>query len=229
LAAAATLGLSAHAHAHAQSLVCDGVAATSPVAVIVKVPKPWYAPRFLVVGKMRDAIPEYEALPGLAFKAFSFAQADGHYGGIYLWKDLASAQSWFTPAWFARVEKERGARAEVRCFDVRAALDNTPGGTPKDVGSASVATVSATSRPEGAVAPLLAQALQTELAASRQTTGLLRRYVFVTAAGSLGRISLWRDAEAARASSPEGDVESFDTPILLPSRLPDQQPKISGF
>jgi hypothetical protein len=201
------------------------------VAVIVKVPKPWYAPRFVVVGKMRDTVPQYEALPGLAFKAFSFARADGHYGGIYLWKDLASAQAWFTPAWFARVEKERGARAEVRCFEVRAAVDNTPGGTRKDLDSGAVATVSAlhgASGAAGAGPTSQAQALQAEVSAARQAAGLLRRYVFATAAGGLGQISLWRDAAAAQASGAEGGVETFDTPLLLPSRLPDQQPKIPG-
>jgi hypothetical protein len=224
LCVAATLSLGAQA----QTLACEGVSATSPVAVIVKVPKPWYAPRLMVERKMRETVPVYEALPGLAFKAFSFARADGHYGGIYLWKDLASAQAWFTPAWFARVEKERGARAEVRCFEVRAAVDNTPGGTRKDLDSAAVATVSALPSAVGAEQPPVAQALQAEVSAARRVPGLLRRYVFVTAAGGVEQINLWRDAAAAQASRPEGDVEWFDTPLLLPSRLPDQQPKIPG-
>ena len=59
-----------------------GFSASSPVAVVVKVPTPWYAPRFLVTSKMRDTIPQYQAIAGLNFKAFSFAKADGHFGGI---------------------------------------------------------------------------------------------------------------------------------------------------
>ncbi|NBO77730.1 MAG: hypothetical protein EBV28_12225, partial [Betaproteobacteria bacterium] len=90
-----------------------GLSANPPVAVVVKVPAPWYAPRFLVTNKMRDTIPQYQGIAGLNFKAFSFAKADGHYGGIYLWKDLDAARSWFTPQWFERVKQERGAAANV--------------------------------------------------------------------------------------------------------------------
>ena len=66
----------------AQQTFGAGVSSNSPVAVVVKVPTPWYAPRFFVTGKMRDTIAQYQAMPGLNFKAFSFARADGHYGGL---------------------------------------------------------------------------------------------------------------------------------------------------
>jgi hypothetical protein len=88
-----TVAASPGANAQAQPTTGAGYATGSAVAVIVKVPKPWYAPRFVVVAKMRDTIPQYQALPGLAFKAFSFAQADGNFGGIYLWMDLTSARA----------------------------------------------------------------------------------------------------------------------------------------
>src|SRR5262249_15136041 len=65
----------------------------TPVVVVVKIPKPWYAARFVVVSKMRDSIPQYENIPGLTYKAFSIAQKDGQYGGIYYWKDRASADA----------------------------------------------------------------------------------------------------------------------------------------
>ena len=60
-----------------------GLSGNSPVAVVVKVPTPWYAPKFFVTSKMRDTIPQYQAIAGLNFKAFSFAKADRHYGGVY--------------------------------------------------------------------------------------------------------------------------------------------------
>jgi hypothetical protein len=101
-----------------------------PVVVIVKVPKPWYAPRALVTSKMRDTIPEYARLNGLAFKAFSFERQSGDFGGVYYWRDAGSAQTWFNPAWLERVKKERGADAQVRYLDAPLSIDNTPGGTP---------------------------------------------------------------------------------------------------
>jgi hypothetical protein len=239
-AAAMTMAASLGANALAQPTTGEGYAAGSGVAVIVKVPKPWYAPRFVVVGKMRDTIPQYRTLPGLAFKAFSFAQADGHFGGIYLWKDLASARAWFAPAWFARVEQERGAPAEVRFFEVLAAIDNTPGGTPADPDSSSVATLSTWPAPAGADKSRLSQQFQSGLDADRRVPGLLRRYFVVTDQGRYGHISLWRDRASAgsvadrgklgAAQSPDAEavIEWFDTPILLPSALPDNQPRLPG-
>jgi hypothetical protein len=82
-----------------------------PVVVIVKVPKPWYAPKAVVTGKMRDTIPEYARLNGLAFKAFSFEQQSGDYGGVYYWVDAARAQ------WQERVRKTYGQDAKIEWFD----------------------------------------------------------------------------------------------------------------
>jgi heme-degrading monooxygenase HmoA len=231
-AVAAVLG----SPALAQSPAGENFAAASAVAAIVKVPTPWYAPRFVVVGRMRDTIPQYQALPGLAFKAFSFAQADGHYGGIYLWKDLASARAWFTPAWFARVERERGAPAEVRFFEVLAAIDNAPGGTPADPDSSSVAVLSTSPAPAGVDKPGLAQRFQASFGADRQIPGLLRRYFLITDQGRAGHISLWRDRASAQqwfngdkvGAGADAVVEWFDTPILLPISLPANQPRIPG-
>jgi heme-degrading monooxygenase HmoA len=218
----------------------EGFAAGLAVAAIVKVPKPWYAPRFVVLGKMRDTLPQYQALPGLAYKAYTFAQADGHYGGIYLWKDLASARAWFSPAWFARVEQERGAPGEVRFFAVLAALVNAPGGTVMDADSPAVATLF--TRPARVPADQAEQARQflAAAAADRQLPGLLRRYFIVTDQGRAGHISVWRDsasaqqwfngvrADGARSAAADAAVEWFDAPILLPSQVPDNQLRIPG-
>lgn len=222
--------------AHAQPTGGDGFASGSAVAAIVKVPKPWYAPRFVVTRKMRDTVAQYRALPGLAYKAYSFAQADDHYGGLYLWKDLTSARAWFSPEWFARVKKERGAAAEVRFFEVVAALDTTPGGTPADLDSPSVATLLTSPIPAGSSRSQWAGESQAALATDRQVPGLLRRYFVVTDDGRRGHITLWRDPASARQwlHGEQGGpgagmtVEWFDTPILLPTALPENQPRIPG-
>ena len=222
--------------AQAQPVGGDGFASGSAVAAIVKVPKPWYAPRLVVTRKMRDTVAQYRALPGLAYKAFSFAQADDHYGGVYLWKDLASARAWFSPEWFARVKKERGAAGEVRFFEVVAAVDTTPGGTPADPDCASVATLSTSPVPAGSHRSQWAGESQLALATDRQVSGLLRRYFVVTDDGRRGHISLWRDQASARQwwhgmqGGPGAGmtVEWFDTPILLPTALPENLPRIPG-
>jgi len=238
--AAITLATAAAAPAQGQPIGGDGFASTSAVAAIVKVPTPWYAPRFVVAGKMRDTIAQYAAARGLAFKAYSFAQADGHFGGVYLWKDLASARTWFAPAWFERVAKERGAPGEVRFFEVLAAIDNTPGGTQSNSDSPAVATLSSAPIPAGTSKTQLAQQFQNTLANERQNPSLLRRYYVVTDAGQFGHISIWRDAASARqwlngagataGASPGKDavVEWFDTPILLANTQAENQPRIPG-
>lgn len=198
----------------------------APVLVIVAVPKPWYAPRFLVTGRMRDTMGEYGSLPGLSHKAYSFARADGAFGGLYLWRDREAARTWFGPAWFDRVQRERGTAASVRAFQVVAAVDNTPGGTPVDAHSPAVATLSLQAATADAPPPA-GEALAAAVAEDRRTPGLLRRYRVVEPGGRWGVLSLWRDEDAARQRlGPEAGAtaEWFDTPVLLPSTLPAPQP-----
>ena len=227
-------------HALAVAFVCGNVANAqvpvaadaTPVVVVVKVPKPWYAPRFVVVGKMRDTIPQYERLPGLAYKAFSFARSDGHFGGLYFWKDRASAEAWFDAAWFARVEKERGAKGEVRYFDAPVILDNRPEGTTASIDSPSVSTIVTIPTPAGVDHERLLREFNAALPTYRKVDGLLRKAFIVTRDGRFGGIYVWRDQAAAdrwfdanwheRVKKTYGvaaELEWFDTPILLPGKL----------
>jgi hypothetical protein len=209
----------------------DGFSANSPVAVVVKVPAPWYAPRFLVTSKMRDTVPRYQAMAGLNFKAFSFAKADGHFGGIYLWEDLDAARAWFTPQWFELVKQERGAPANVRVFEVVLALDNTPGGTPANFDSSAVATIVEIPIPTGVSTEQIAQGYAAAVPGFQKVPGLLRKYFITTADGKFGGIYLWKDEASANAwftpvwrdrvlreYGQPASLEWFDTPILLPGQ-----------
>ena len=231
VATMATLMATSAATALAQPLLAEGVAASSPVAVVVKVPAPWYAPRFIVASKMRDTIPQYQTIAGLNFKAYSFAQADGHYGGIYLWKDLAAAQAWFTPQWFERVQQERGSPAQVRVFEVALALDNTPGGTPSNRDSTAVATIVEIPIPSGVSKDRLTRGFIAAAPDFQKVPGLLRKYYITTGEGRFGGIYLWKDQASAHAwftpawqdrmrkeYGHPARVEWFDTPILLPGQ-----------
>lgn len=218
-----TLALSLASPGQAQPVESSDLSAATPVLAIVKVPKPWYAPRFVITGKMRDTMPMYAALPGLDFKAYSFAQADGAFGGLYLWKDTASARAWFSPAWFDRVLRERGVVAQVRFLEVVAAVDAVPGGTPADPDSPSVATLTFDAS--------AAEPLDAVVAADRRVPGLLRRYHVRDDSGRAGIFSLWRDAAAARQqldASARGSAEWFDTPVLLPNTLRANWPRLPG-
>jgi hypothetical protein len=224
-----------------QSDVGAAFDATSAVAVIVKIPKPWYAPKSAVVSKMRETIPQYEAAPGLSFKAFSLGQADGQFGGMYLWRYLASAKNWFSPAWFERVEKERGAKADVRYFEVPVAIDNTPGGTAVNTDSASVGTLVTITTPAGITKQRLVKEFEASIPVYQKAPGLLRKYFIVTADGKFGGIYIWKDQASAQAWFSEAwkervqktygsqaSIEWFDAPILLPSKLAENRVSVPG-
>lgn len=226
---AAGLALAAGSPAHAQE-------PSGPVVAIVRVAKPWYAPRALVASRMRDTIDQYAQLPGLLFKAYSFEQASGDFGGIYAWRDRPAAQTWFNDAWFERIRRERGVQAQVRLFDAPVSLDNTPGGAPADNDSRAVATLVEIPIPAGLPRARLEAEFATAVPAYRKVPGLLRKHFIVSDAGTFGGVYLWADEASARAwfnaawhqrvsqtYGRDARIEWFDTPILLPTRLPANQ------
>jgi heme-degrading monooxygenase HmoA len=233
--------LMAGAGAQAQALGGEAYAATSAVAAVVKVPAPWYAPKALVWGRMRDTVPVYESIPGLSFKAYSIAQADGRYGGLYLWRDLASARAWFNAAWFERVEKERGAKGQVQFYEVPVAIDNTPGGTPAQADGANVSTIVTIAVPAGVGKARLVQEFQAAIPTYRAVPGLLRKHFIITDDGRFGGIYLWKDRAAAdqwfnaawkervrTTYGSEATLEWFDTVILTPSKVTANLPAVPG-
>jgi heme-degrading monooxygenase HmoA len=200
----------------------------SPVVAVVRVPTPWYAPRALVVSKMRDTIPQYAQLPGLAFKAFSIERASKDFGGLYYWRDTASAQVWFNAAWFERVKKERGVEGRVTLYDAPLSIDNTPGGTLADHGkaapaaaavdrmsalaespapgaaarasSSTVATLMLIRTPAGVGRERLNAEFQAAVPTHRAIPGLLRKHFLIADNGaSFGGLYLWQDEASAKA------------------------------
>jgi heme-degrading monooxygenase HmoA len=206
------------------------------VVAIVRVPKPWYAPRSVVASKMRATEAQYLAIDGLRFKAYSFERSSGDFGGVYFWRDRAAAEAWFNAGWFERVRRERGVEGKVRLFDALLSIDNTPGGTAANEDSATIATLVEIPVPAGATPERLRQGFEAAVPEYRQVPGLLRKHFTVSIGNSpttFGGVYLWKDqasAEAwfnaawhARVTQTYGQdarIEWFDTPILLPVPLP---------
>jgi heme-degrading monooxygenase HmoA len=212
----------------------QGVPTATPLgaaAAVVRVPTPWYAPRSLVTSRMRDTTAQYAALPGLAYKAFSLGRTDRSFGGLYLWQSLAAARAWFSPEWFARVERERGSKADVRFFEVSHVLDNTPGGTPAAPDSHGVGTVVSVPAPAQVPHERVIEQMGQSIAPYRAVPGLMRKYfTYQSSDHSFGGIYLWRDLASARdwfndawharvkaQYAAEARIEWYDTPILLPT------------
>ena len=184
------------------SAVPDGDA----VVAVVRVPTPWYAPRFFVYRKFRAAVPDYAGQPGLRRKYFTMSD-DGRYGGIYLWQSRAAAEAFYTPTWHAR-----GGRAkEVRLFEVSRLLE--PAGFPtfaEEHGTAMVA-FGAGNTPESV--DLLAASLT-------GSPGLIRAYLVRCGPTCIGAIALWGTLGDARrflaTSSYGGSAELYDAPVVTP-------------
>lgn len=226
LAAAAALTL-------AGPVAAQPDATPEPVVAVVRVAKPWYAPRGVVASRMRGTLDQYARLPGLAFKAYSLEQSSGDYGGIYFWRDRASAEAWFNEAWHARVRQERGVDGKVTLLAAPVSIDNVPGGTALDKDSGAVATVVAIPIPPGVSRERLVQEFRAAVPQYQKIPGLLRKHFVIGADASFGGVYLWKDEASARAwFSPawtervratyraEPRIEWYDTPILLPTAEP---------
>ncbi len=213
------------------SMAANESEAATPAVVIVRVAKPWYAPKAAIASKMRDTIEQYSNTPGLAFKAFSFERASGDYGGIYLWKDQSSAQSWFNKEWFDRVKRERGSDAYVRTFSAPVAMDNTLGGTPANSDSATVATLVEIQIPASISVDKVVTGFKEVVPTYQGIPGLLRKYFITSDKGTFGGVYLWKDEASANAWFSQAwkdrvektygqpaKIEWFDTPILTPSK-----------
>ncbi len=204
-----------------------------PVVAVVRVARPWYAPRFVVAQRMRATLEQYARLPGLAFKAYAFEQGSGDFGGVYYWRDRASAEAWFGEAWHARVRRERGVDGRVVLLAAPVSIDNVLGGTPADADSRAVVTVVTLPIPAGLTRGQLVDGFRAAVPQYRGIAGLLRKHFVIGTDASFGGVYLWKDAASAQAwFSPawveraraaygaEPRIEWYDTPILQPSVEP---------
>lgn len=201
------------------------------VVVIVRIPVPKFAPKWLVRRKMRATIDLYSSIPGLEFKLFTFEKESGDFGGIYAWRNRSSAAEWFNAEWFARVRRERGNEAYVRYFDAPLSIDNTQGGTPASMGGSCVATLVQIPIPQGVSRELVLDGFVSAEETYRKVDGLLRKHFILGESGTFGGVYLWDSKASAqtwlddqwrqRVSDTYGNppmVEWFEVPIVLPSR-----------
>jgi heme-degrading monooxygenase HmoA len=202
--------------------------APSASVAIVKIPKPWYAPNFFVALKMRDTVALYENLPGLTYKAFTIAQPDQEFGGAYLWKDRVEMEKWFNPAWFERVEKERGHQANVRFFSAPVVVVNQA--TALDV--AYITTLVTIKTPANITREQVLAEFASAALTYQKVPGLIRKYFVLSDDGKFGGVYLWDSKlsaqtwfspvwseRAAKRFGSEAQLEWFDTPIAITSKL----------
>jgi hypothetical protein len=233
---AAALGLGACAAPHFSPRTPGPASPGEPghrAAVVVRVQMPWYAPRFLVRGKFREVLADYEALAPLEAKYFSITD-DRRFGGLYLWTSREAAQAHFNQAWFERVRRLRGVEGDVQVLDAPYVIEGSalPQGTPEGQRAlaypASAAQVQFVLRP--GAAPLVAA--RDLAAALTGREGLVRAFVTVEE-GKAGVVALWasrafaeefaaqesRDLLSRALSASGSTADLFETPLLIDETL----------
>lgn len=199
----------------------------APVVAIVRVPKPWYAPKALVTKKMQDTIPEYANLPGLIFKAYSFERQSSDYGGVYLWSNREQAEARFNAAWYERVQRRQGRSSKVglfdapmawfdslwpaqpiaekvgvemvRLFDAPVVIDNTPDGIANDNASGTITTLVEIPLAIGISRENVVAKFVDAAPSYKAVPGLLRKYFIISNTGTFGGVYLWKDEASAQA------------------------------
>lgn len=103
------------------------------VATLVEINTPVGVTREALEKGFRDSVPTYQKVPGLLRKYFIISDT-GTFGGVYLWRDEASANAWLTPAFSERVVRTYGSPPRIEWFDIPILA---PSGNPDNFLSAS--------------------------------------------------------------------------------------------
>jgi heme-degrading monooxygenase HmoA len=89
---------------------------STAVGTLVEISIPAGVSAERLTAEFQAAVPTYQKIPGLLRKHFVMSSS-GTFGGVYVWKDEASARAWFNDAWHARVAKTYGQAAKIEWFD----------------------------------------------------------------------------------------------------------------
>jgi hypothetical protein len=200
------------------------------VVTVVRIPKPWWAPRFVVESRFVDAIGQYALIDGLEYKAFTLSDL-GQFGGIYLWQTPKAASAWFDNAWHERVQRKYNVSADLQVFDALWTVDGPDRATGEVLPqralkshAVAVLVLSEHSIERGRQEELLrAFAVDHGLA-----PGLVRLNFIRDTQGHIGVAELWSSREAAetywtptRRMQAAGKLQSslsqawFSAPVLL--------------
>jgi hypothetical protein len=103
-------------------LLAQDKSADMPIATIVTIKTPPGITRPMLDDGFKQAVPVYEKIPGLIRKYF-IANGDS-FGGMYLWKNRASAEAWYSDAWRAKARATYGSEPQLTYFDVPVQINN---------------------------------------------------------------------------------------------------------
>jgi hypothetical protein len=99
----------------------QAAAADERVATLVVIKTPSDLTRAKIEAGFAASVPTYQKVPGLIRKYYT-VNGDG-FGGIYLWKDRAAAEAWYTAAWAAQCKQRYGTECQLTWFDTPLQID----------------------------------------------------------------------------------------------------------
>jgi heme-degrading monooxygenase HmoA len=180
-----------------KAIVQDSI--KSKTLVITSVISPWYAWRGLVVNKMKETIPQYQAIPGLNQKIFCITENKTLFGGIYFWKTKQDAEKWFNKEWFDRTEKKYGEKGIVHYYQIekKEIIEDLD---PNDTDLWTVLSYS-----------------EKQLLLDKKVVGLLDIVYLKDATNKNCVLTVWKNKEVAKKYFKDKQSQNvhFDSPILI--------------
>jgi quinol monooxygenase YgiN len=183
----------------------EDAAASTLVVAVVKIPIPSAIDHTKLLAALIKSIPEYQALPGLIRKYYIITD-DQKFGGVYLWKDKASADAHYNDEWRAKILRVYGAPPDLTYFNVPIAI---VGPAPQPIISGQTADTAAASTLVAAIVKLpipagfdnarLDAAMLKTVPSFQAMPGLVRKYYTITDDQKFGGVYLWQDKASADA------------------------------
>jgi hypothetical protein len=90
-------------------------ASDAAVSTLVIVKTPPGVTRAMIEQGFIKSVPLYEKIPGLIRKYFTVN--DAGFGGMYLWKNRAAAEAWYSAAWRDQCKARYGVECQLTYFD----------------------------------------------------------------------------------------------------------------
>lgn len=73
--------------------------------------------------KFSESAASYLEVPGLLWKAYLRSEDGASVGGVYWWRNRASAEAKFNDGWLAGVSAKYGAEPQIEWFDAPVVVD----------------------------------------------------------------------------------------------------------
>ncbi|MEM7360432.1 MAG: hypothetical protein AAF431_15150 [Pseudomonadota bacterium] len=171
---------------------CSAIDESTPLAVVVEVPRPAGLNNEQLINEFERAVPLYATIQGLTRKYFVYN--DEAFGGVYLWQSRAAAEAFFNQAWHSRIEQQYGQAATLRYF---AAPVVTPGSNAANVSRENIVAIVNVTAPWYAPEPMIVSRMQDAIPLYANQGGLIHKYFTITDSRKVGGIYLWQDQQSA--------------------------------